>query len=111
MSERSNQLLVSDILNSAYKIKRYTENLDYYTFLDDDKTKDAVIRNFSVIGEAANRMSDTFRNSYQNIQWNRIRGLRNRIVHEYFGIDYDIVWDIIRDYLPVLILELENITE
>jgi uncharacterized protein with HEPN domain len=55
---------------------------------------DAVIRNFEIIGEAANRLPEEFKEKYQHIDWHRIRGFRNRIVHDYFGIDYQIVWQI-----------------
>jgi uncharacterized protein with HEPN domain len=95
------------MLESAQKIKRYTNGLDYESFLSDDRTVDAVVRNFEVIGEAANRLGDHFRNLHADIEWNRIRGFRNRIVHEYFGIDYRIVWTIIETYLDDLIHNLE----
>jgi uncharacterized protein with HEPN domain len=64
---------------------------------------DAVIRNFEVIGEAANRIDPDFRDKNPEIEWKRIRGFRNRIVHEYFGIDYEIVWEIINTYLDEMI--------
>lgn len=65
--------------------------MDYETFSDDEKTIDAVVRNFEIIGEAANRLGSDFHESHTEIEWNRIRGFRNRIVHHYFGIDYEIV--------------------
>ena len=63
-------------------------------FSTDSKTVDAVVRNFKIIGEAVNRLPEDFKNQYQNIDWHKIRGFRNRIVHDYFGIDYQIVWQI-----------------
>jgi uncharacterized protein with HEPN domain len=108
MSKRDSILLLEDILDSAEKIKRYTADLDFETFLVEDKTVDAVVRNFEIIGEAANRLSQEFKDKYPGIEWNRIRGFRNRIVHDYFGIDYRIVWSIIESYLDQLI---ENILE
>ena len=109
MSERDTSLLLEDMLQSAKKIKRYTENLNYETFVSDEKTLDAVIRNFEIIGEAANRVDAAFKLSKPDIEWQRIRGFRNRIVHDYFGIDYEIVWEIIVNYLDKLILKLERI--
>ena len=109
MSKRDTILLLDDMLQAAWKIKRYTENQDYESFLTDDKTIDAVIRNFEIIGEAANRIDDDFKELNPQIEWNRIRGFRNRIVHEYFGVDYEIVWDIIDTYLENLIDRLETI--
>ena len=99
MSRRDTMLLLGDMLQSAQKIKRYTKNLNFETFLSDDKTIDAVVRNFEIIGEAANRIDQDFRDNTPEIEWKRIRGFRNRIVHDYLGIDYEIVWTIIESYL------------
>lgn len=95
MSKRDTTLLLDDMLQSAHKIKKYTEGLDYNQFVSDDKTIDAVVRNFEIIGEAANRIDSDFRDSNPEIEWKRIRGFRNRIVHDYFGIDHEIVWSIV----------------
>jgi uncharacterized protein with HEPN domain len=76
--------------------------------LNDDKTIDAVVRNFEIIGEAANRIDPDFRIVNSEIEWNRIRGLRNRIVHDYFGIDYEIVWTIIENDIENLIEQIET---
>ncbi len=111
MSKRDILLLLDDMLQSAYKIKRYTDNLDFESFLSDDKTIDAVVRNFEIIGEAANKMDPDFMERNPEIEWNRIRGFRNRIVHDYFGIDYEIVWTIIESYLNELIDWLETIID
>jgi uncharacterized protein with HEPN domain len=100
MSERNSELLLEDILEAAHKIINYIENYSYEQFVHDSKTTDAVIRNFEIIGEAANRLPENFKSKNDTIDWQRIRGFRNRIVHDYFGIDYSIVWEIIKDYLP-----------
>ncbi len=84
MSKRDLILLLEDMLDSALKIKRYTNSLNYESFIEDEKTIDAVIRNFEIIGEAANRIGDDFRITNPMIEWDRMRGLRNRIVHDYF---------------------------
>lgn len=109
MSKRETRLLVGDILESANKILAYTQGITYDQFLVDNKTKDAVVRNFEIMGEAANRLPDAFREIHNTIDWKRMRGFRNRIVHEYFGIDYSIVWNIKADYLPQLIQELQKL--
>jgi len=111
MSNRNALLLLDDMLQSAQKIKRYTKDLNYNSFLEDDKTIDAVVRNFEIIGEAANRIDQDFRDTYPEIEWKRIRGFRNRIVHDYFGIDYEIVWSIIETYLDELIDWLDTIID
>ncbi len=100
MSKRESKLLIEDILESGQKILDYTKGLTYEEFLKDSKTVDAVIRNFEIIGEAANRLTEDFKDENSNIDWHRIRGFRNRIVHDYFGIDYEIVWQIKDTFLP-----------
>lgn len=111
MSKRDTLVLLEDMFQSAQKIKRYTHDLDFNTFLTDDKTMDAVVRNFEIIGEAANRIEQDFKDEYPEIEWNRIRGFRNRIVHDYFGIDYEIVWEIVVTYLDELIDWLDKIID
>lgn len=111
MSKRDTILLLEDMLHATQKIKRYTLGLDFDSFLADEKTLDAVIRNFEIIGEAANRIDIDFRDANPEIEWKRIRGFRNRIVHDYFGIDYEIVWEIIENYLDELNNWLEFIIE
>ena len=111
MSKRDTILLLDDMLQSALKIQEYIQGMDYDSFMTDDKTKDAVVRNFEIIGEAANRIDQDFREANPEIEWTRIRGFRNRIVHEYFGIDYEIVWTIIETYLNELIDWLEKIID
>ena len=94
MSKRDPSLLIEDIINSANKILDYANNISLDEFIKDSKTIDAVIRNFEIIGEAANRLPGGFKDRHITIDWHRIRGFRNRIVHDYFGIDYSIVWEI-----------------
>lgn len=110
MSERSAQLLIEDILEAARKIQRYVAGLTFEEFALDEKSVDAVARNFEIIGEASNRLSEAFKTQNPNINWNRIRGFRNRIVHDYFGIDQSIVWNIIENYLPELIANFDDLS-
>jgi uncharacterized protein with HEPN domain len=109
MSNRDLILLLEDMLESALKIKRYTANLDFDSFVGDEKTVDAVVRNFEIIGEAANRIDPEYRTKNPEIEWKRMRGFRNRIVHDYFGIDYEIVWAIIENDLNNLIEQIESL--
>ena len=111
MSRNDFILLVEDMLESANKIVKYTHGYDLENFLNDDRTIDAVVRNFEIIGEAANRISPEIRNDYPEIAWRRIRGFRNRIVHEYFGIDHEIVWSIITSDIEELIFQLQSILD
>lgn len=109
MSKREPLLLIEDIIDSGNKILEYTRSLSFDDFTKDSKTIDAVIRNFEIIGEAANRLPDDFKEEYPEIDWLRIRGFRNRIVHDYFGIDYAIVWEIKNAFLPSHILKLKQL--
>lgn len=111
MSKREPKLLVSDILESAQKILNYTAGQSFDDFTKDSKTVDAVIRNFEIIGEAANRLPDNFKDHFPQIDWHRIRGFRNRIVHHKFGIDYSIVWTIKETFLPQMIAQLQPLSE
>jgi len=109
MSKRNPALLIKDILDSCNKILEYTSSMNFEEFSKDSKTIDAVVRNFEIIGEAANRLPEDFKEKHNAIDWHRIRGFRNRIVHDYMGIDFGIVWDIRNNYLPFLIESLQNI--
>jgi uncharacterized protein with HEPN domain len=109
MSERNPRLLLEDIIDSAIKIINYTKGLTYDEFITDSKTIDAVIRNYEIIGEASNRLPEEFKETMNSVDWFRVKGFRNRIVHHYFGIDYEIVWQLKETHLKVLIAEIENI--
>ena len=76
--------------------------MPFEAFTQDEKTIDAVVRNMEVIGEAANRLPDEFKERHSDIEWYKVVGLRNRIVHEYFGIDLEIIWQILQRDLPSL---------
>lgn len=109
MSKRNEMLLLNDILDSISKIKKYVSGFSYPEFINDSKTCDAVIRNFEIIGEAANRLPEEIREKYIEINWFRIRGFRNRIVHDYMGIDYQIVWSIIQNDIDELEIKISKI--
>jgi uncharacterized protein with HEPN domain len=102
MSKRDDRLLLADIVEAAEKIDRYTLDLSFESFKRDDRTIDAVVRNLEIIGEAANRLSVEFREKHHHIEWHRIIGLRNRVIHEYFGIDVQIIWHIVEHELKPL---------
>jgi uncharacterized protein with HEPN domain len=99
-SDRDPVLYLEDIALSMSRVQEYIANLDFQQFKWDYKTVDAVIRNFEVIGEASKNVPQNIKLKYQNIPWDEMYRLRNRISHEYFGIDYEILWDIATNYLP-----------
>lgn len=103
MSDREILLLLEDMMDAAQKILSYTSGMNFDDFTNDDKTIDAVVRNFEIIGEASNRVPDNFKSDHPEIEWRRMTGLRNRIIHEYFGINYEMVWKIKEENIPELV--------
>ena len=102
MSKRPTNLFLEDIREAIAKIERYTAGLDQVAFEADEKCIDAVVRNLEIIGEAARQLPEAFTQQHPNIEWRKIAGLRNRVVHDYFGLDLQIIWQIIQSDLPAL---------
>lgn len=100
MKNKNPLFFLQDIQNSLIKIFKYTENLSYDDFILDDKTKDAVERNFEIIGEAVKNLPTEFKSQYPNIPFKQIAGMRDKLIHDYFGVDYEIVWKTIKEKLP-----------
>lgn len=101
--------MLLDMMEAAVKILKYTQGLTFEDFLADDKTIDAVVRNFEIIGEASLRIDEDFRLENPQIEWKKLRGFRNRIVHDYFGIDYEIVWSILTQDVEELVFQLDQL--
>ena len=108
---RNDDLLLNDILEAATKIIEYTKGINYSFFLTDAKTHDADVRNFTIIGEAAKRISNEYKIQNPQIDWKGLNGFRNRIVHEYFRVDYSIVWEIIQADIQNLIQTIPSLIE
>ncbi len=100
MKRRNHKLLVEDIVDAMDKIERYIKDLTYETFVKNDMAMDAVVRNLEIIGEASKNLPEDVRAKYPDIPWKRMIGLRNIAVHEYFGVDLSIIWEIITKNLP-----------
>ncbi len=100
MFKREWKLFVKDILESIELIEKYVENMEFDDFVKDRKTVDAVVRNFTIIGEASKNIPDNIKDKYLNVDWKGIAGFRNRIVHAYFEISNHIVWHIVKNELP-----------
>lgn len=83
--------------------------MDYDNFQDDTRTQDAVIRNLEIIGEAAKNISDDFKTKHATVDWNGVAGMRDKLIHHYFGVNLDIVWDVAKTKLPDLESELERL--
>lgn len=102
MSSRSWQFRIDDILEAINKIERYTHDLDFIVWQEDEKSVDAVIRNLEIIGEASSRLPDEVRAHYVGVPWSMMKGICNILAHEYFGVDLEIVWKTVKEDLPVL---------
>ena len=101
MSKRNEKLYIKDILSAIKHIENYTEGISFEKFSDDQMIIDAVVRNFEIIGEAAQKISQKTKFSAPEIPWQDIVGMRNKIIHEYFGVDLEIIWRTIQEALPV----------
>jgi uncharacterized protein with HEPN domain len=96
---RDSRQYLEDIVEAIGRIHSYVAGMDESSFARDTKTQDAVLRNLEVIGEAVGRLPDTIDASAPEVEWRKIRALRNILVHEYFGINLPIVWDVIQNKL------------
>lgn len=108
MSERGDAERVSDIAESIRRAEDYVKGMTYQKFLKDTKTQDAIVRNLEIIGEAAKSISPDFRKKHKNADWEKIAGMRDKLVHRYFGVNLDIVWDVVKEKLPELKTQLED---
>ncbi|NPV07468.1 MAG: DUF86 domain-containing protein [Anaerolineae bacterium] len=97
---RRDSSYLADILEASERVAAYTEGLTYEDFLARPMVQDAVLRNIQVIGEATKKLSSGLRTGHAHIPWQAMAGMRDRIVHHYFGINYEVVWDVVRKDLP-----------
>ena len=106
---RSYKLYLEDILTSANKIQKYASNSSYEVLINDEMRVDAIIRNFEIIGEVSSNIPQKVRDKYPFVEWRKISDFRNVLAHGYFGIDYEIMWEIIKNKLPDLQRNLKTI--
>lgn len=99
---RDSTLYLNDILKAIALIESFVAGMDCATFHNEEKTKSAVVRQFEVIGEAAKMIPDTIRIEHPDIPWKKMAGMRDKLIHSYFGIDYETVWATIEEFLPAL---------
>lgn len=109
MPKRELRLLLEDINLACTRIMQYTDGLDFNLFFNDIKTMDAVVRNIQIIGEAANQVPIKFQHQHSQIEWTKIIRSRHIIVHEYFELDYEIIWKVAKDYVKPLKDEINKI--
>ncbi|MFA5804584.1 MAG: DUF86 domain-containing protein [Melioribacteraceae bacterium] len=108
---RGDKELLIDILEAIRRIESYVEGINYNQFLSDLKTQDSVVRNLEIIGEAVRKVSDEIKNKNALVEWRNIANLRNRLIHDYFGINLDIVWGILEEDLEHFKTQMRTILE
>ena len=108
---RDERLLLKDILLAVHRIDAFTEGMRYESFVADEKTMNAVTYNFLVIGEAVKLLPESLTGKYPEIPWRQIAGMRDKLTHAYFSVDYELVWNTVRTVLPQFRLMIEKIME
>jgi uncharacterized protein with HEPN domain len=109
MPPREWQFRINDILEAIEKVCRYTEGMSYEAFSADEKTVDAVVRNLEIIGEAARHIPEEIHNEFPGLPWAEMRGIRNILIREYFGVSLLILWKTTQNDLPPLVPTLKQI--
>ena len=107
--QRDYKIYLDDILTAIEKIEKYKKRILDKDFIEEDLIIDAIIRNFEVIGEATKKIPIEIRRRYPKIEWKKISGFRDIFIHEYFGIDLDIVWDVLNNKIPNLKKSIKEI--
>ena len=108
MPPRNWELRIADIIEAIEKILSYVQGMTFDQFADDPKTIDAVIRNITVIGEAARNVPEEVVERHPSLPWREMRDIRNVVVHEHFGLDHNVGWDTLQRNLPPLLPELKR---
>lgn len=107
MPKRGSKEFLKDIVEAARRIAEYTDKMEYDGFLGDVKTQDAVVRNIEIIGEAVKNISADLKEKHKEIDWKNIAGMRDKIIHFYFGIKWETVWSVITNEIPELKPKIE----
>ena len=111
MSQHDDTIYLRYILNAAVTIQGYIAGMDEGGFGADTRTQDAVIKNLTVIGEAAGRVSEAFRTAHPDLPWRQMTGMRNILVHHYFGVNLTDVWETVTGDLPSLAANVSRLLE
>ena len=104
-------IFIQHILENIQNIESFSESFSENEFTKDKLRQNAIIKSIETIGEASKNIPDSFRKKYSKVPWKKIAGLRDIIVHAYFGIDLNIVWEIIKNDIPKLKIQIEKILE
>ncbi|HIH22479.1 TPA: DUF86 domain-containing protein [Candidatus Micrarchaeota archaeon] len=108
---KDQSVYLKHMLEAIQRIKDYTKNMDVKAFFNNNMVEDAVVRNIEIIGEASKNLSAEFKKKYSDVPWKDISGMRDRIVHFYFGLDFGLVWNVVEHDLPKLEKSIRKILE
>lgn len=106
---KDNNVFLKHISDEVNYIVKVTETIKHADLLGDETLKRAVLRSLEIIGEASKNFSKDFKEKHNDVQWKEISGLRDKLIHDYFGIDWEIVWDVVKNEIPALKDKLEKI--
>ena len=102
---------IRDMLESAEKALQFVEGMKFEEFVEDEKTVYAVVRAIEIIGEAVKKVPADLRDTYSEVPWREISGTRDKLIHEYFGVNSSVVWQTVQEDLPALVKQLKNILD
>ena len=107
--KRDYKLFIKDILECINKIENFVGEMSFDEFMRDEKTKSAVVRELEVMGEATKNIPKSIRDKYKNLPWSQIAKTRDKIIHFYFGVDYEVIWEVVKKRLPEIKAVIERI--
>ena len=107
--KKDDAVYLKHILDAIHRIEEYVRKIEYSGFIENYLIQDGVIRQIEIIGEATKRLSNEIREKYTDIPWKDIVGMRNKLIHDYFGVDVDAVWETVKKDIPVLKKKLMDI--